>query len=533
MASKPTASTKGFPPKPPEGAFKGISPALLDAKYFFQGNIEVTKDGSINADFGIVDPKDRYYVDKKFHPFCPGSEEKLQFIDGRTLGAILLTPKLESLSIYGQDRFVYEVLKRRMAAPSNLNLTASCILDSVEGIQCLVGLIRRNQLVTVGVGNPVPIWHNNKEKPPSYSGEKELIFTRLDLFDEICSALKSTDTLRSFKGFPYGFPAPLHDKLSRNFIDALYENKSIVEVIFTQAGYMSADDNPDDLCKGNTWFFGSKITNSAIIKLLKRNAEMQKMNKAVSVGDSPAGSSWSPSRCPMKLAKSIFLNKFAVPVPSLNPKMDRCFCQKCHKARRDKPWYMRGKPAQKYELPVGWCRIGLGPTFGIGFAQANEVFEKWHVSYHGTTKASASQIINGGLLLLKAGDVALGGSKLGVKAGHILKKFKRINKHTKKEELFDPNQIFTSPSIRYSAHPAYAKLFVCASPDDPKVRLGVQFAFQCRQRPGSYSIGQETVGARATKLDPLFPNSMLEFYTKENPGVVIVGLLMKITVLRK
>eukprot|EP00940_MAST-03C_sp_MAST-3C-sp2_P002541 g2541.t1 len=531
MASKTTASTKGFPPKPPEGAFKGISPALLDAKYFFSGNVEVTKDGSINADICIVDPKGRQFVDKKFHPFRPNSDEKCQFIDGRTLAAILLSPKLESLDIWGEDkRFVYEVLKRRMTAQSNLNLTALCILDSVEGIQCLVGLIRRNQLVTVGLGNPIPIWHNNKEKPPSYSGEKELIFTRLDLFDEICSALKATDTLRSFKGFPYGFPAPLHDKLSRNFIDALYENKSIVEVIFTQAGYMKADDNPE---APSTVWFGSEITNSAIIKLLKRNAEMQKMNKAVSVGDSPAGSSWSPSRCPMKLAKSIFLSKFIVPTSLLNPKTDRCFCQKCHKARRDKPWYMRGKPAQKYELPVGWCRIGLVPTFGMAFAQANEVFEKWHVSYHGTTKASGSQIMKGGLLLLKAGDVALGGSKLGVRAGHILKKFKRINKHTRKEELFDPNQIFTSPSIRYSAHPAYAKIFVCASPDDPKVRLGVQFAFQCRQRPGSYSIGQETVGAGATKLDPHFPNSMLEFYTRENPGVVIVGLLMKITVLRK
>jgi hypothetical protein len=59
-----------------------------------------------------------------------------------------------------------------------------------------------------------------------------------------------------------------------------------------------------------------------------------------------------------------------------------------------------------------------------------------------------------------------------------------------------------------------------------------RFVFQCRQRPGSYCIGQETVGAarRGVRVDPVFENREIEWYTKENVGVVLTGLLMIIDV---
>jgi hypothetical protein len=57
-----------------------------------------------------------------------------------------------------------------------------------------------------------------------------------------------------------------------------------------------------------------------------------------------------------------------------------------------------------------------------------------------------------------------------------------------------------------------------------------QVAFQVRMRPGCYGIGQETVGT-AVPFDPTstYPNASLEWYTKEVPGVILTGLLVKCT----
>eukprot|EP01084_Bolivina_argentea_P269569 458179_1 len=119
---------------------------------------------------------------------------------------------------------------------------------------------------------------------------------------------------------------------------------------------------------------------------------------------------------------------------------------------------------------------------------------------------------------------------LGIHSEHIAEPFKRFNKYSKKEELFDPNQIYISPSIKYCGHNTYAKKYYCSHPDDSNRTLSIQFAFQLRIRPGSYTIGQETVGAavRGIRLDDNFSNNELEWYTKENVGIVLYGLLLKI-----
>jgi hypothetical protein len=125
--------------------------------------------------------------------------------------------------------------------------------------------------------------------------------------------------------------------------------------------------------------------------------------------------------------------------------------------------------------------------------------------------------------------VALGGLELGIAAGHIPKPTTRTNRHTGERENFDPNQVFTSPSMRYSyaGHGAYSRTWMCSHPDKPGTQLAVKFAFQCRQRPGSYAIGQQTVAAKCT-LDDGFSNDELEWYTKENSAIVIQGLLVNI-----
>ena len=231
-----------------------------------------------------------------------------------------------------------------------------------------------------------------------------------------------------------------------------------------------------------------------------------------------------------KLAK--LLVKALLPAVHQNyfdPAGDSCFCESCHAARGDEPAYTRG--GRPYLIPVGWHRIGLAVI--KGFVEEHKVFDSWENSFHGTNLFSAKKIISNKLTLLVAGDVALGGVELGVVDGHIQEPFERTNKYTGKKELFNPNQIFSSPSILYSGDPEFSKAFTPTEatgvPD--KDRLQVQLAFQLRQRPGSYSIGQETIlkDGDDRRIDPLISNDELEYYTRERGGHIIHGLLVKIS----
>jgi len=109
----------------------------------------------------------------------------------------------------------------------------------------------------------------------------------------------------------------------------------------------------------------------------------------------------------------------------------------------------------------------------------------------------------------------------------IRKPFKRLNRHSKAEELFDPHQIFCSPSIRYCDLPQYAKVtrFVAESGCAYKAKV----AFQLRLRPGTYAVGQQTVGAEGA-IDPYISNDSIEWYTKgtEHASHVLTGLMVKL-----
>lgn len=247
------------------------------------------------------------------------------------------------------------------------------------------------------------------------------------------------------------------------------------------------------------------------------------MNATVAAGQ--VDGDWDGS-CPCDLVRHLMGAKFNIHRSFFNISGDTCFCESCHKKSGNRVLYSRGEPPSRYVLPVGWMRLGL--KVHEGFAESNDIFRKWHISYHGTTASNLEPLFRGGLQLLKPGDVALGGAAIGIRPGHIPRTIRRKNLYTGLEEDFDVNQVFTSPSIRYSSHPAYAQQFVVDHPFRSGVRLGMRFVFQCRQRPNSYKIGHETVGARDIKLDPHFDNKELEWYTKENSGVVLCGICVQL-----
>lgn len=130
-----------------------------------------------------------------------------------------------------------------------------------------------------------------------------------------------------------------------------------------------------------------------------------------------------------------------------------CYCEPCMEARSDGMVYWRGVPSSAYVAPKGWARAGLR----VGGTQAKAVgaFDKWHVAYHGTKVDSVCGIMRTGCLA-KPGDTVLDGIRIGIRDGHILREFERDNKHTGKRERFNPNQIFLSPVIAYSALSQYA-----------------------------------------------------------------------------
>jgi len=235
------------------------------------------------------------------------------------------------------------------------------------------------------------------------------------------------------------------------------------------------------------------------------------------------------SKCPMPLCQSLLRSHFKFDSSYFDNKTPlSCFCLKCHKQRKDENTYKRGKPPSIYVLPVGWVRFNLSvPQYKVN---EHKIFDEWHVSYHGTGEYGVRGIFRSGLTLLKPGDVALGGEELKEQNDHISKPFKRINKFTNAEETFDKNQIFTSPSIAYASLSTYAKPFYISDPNDKNITYQLQFVFQLRQRPGSYNIGQETVGAAVSgiKLDKYVDNNEIEWYTKENVAIVLTGLLLRI-----
>lgn len=197
-----------------------------------------------------------------------------------------------------------------------------------------------------------------------------------------------------------------------------------------------------------------------------------------------------------------------------DPRYDRCFCTECHASRGDKLYYTRGKPPKDYGIPIGWCRFGLKVHHR---ALALDVFNKWHVAFHGTRVESVSAILECGDLLIP-GDVALGGRKLSEEEGHF--------NDNRKPSGFDTKQIFVSPSVRYSGHNCYAKTKSFSDPLTTK-KLNAKAVLQLCINPDSYQVGPQTIAA-TSEIDPKFSNQEIEWSTKERGSIILYGLLVKL-----
>ncbi|XP_077863760.1 neuralized-like protein 4 [Saccoglossus kowalevskii] len=197
-----------------------------------------------------------------------------------------------------------------------------------------------------------------------------------------------------------------------------------------------------------------------------------------------------------------------------NKDHDMCYCDDCHSERGDDLYYTRGDPPKEYALPIGWCRFALDIPKR---AKDLDVFNKWHVAFHGTTKEAVESILQHGDLLMP-GDELMNGHTLGERDGHI--------KPENAPEGFDKKQLFLSPSIRYSGRDVYALRSVYKD-TLTGITYNAKIAFQVCINPGKYNVGAETIDA-LEQIDSAFSNDEIEWFTKKRGCVIMYRLLIKL-----
>lgn len=187
-------------------------------------------------------------------------------------------------------------------------------------------------------------------------------------------------------------------------------------------------------------------------------------------------------------------------------RFNRCYCSDCYPESLKDSLTEGGS---LYVIPREWCRFGLhvDPLR----TKVDHIWKDWIVSYHGTTAEAAESVITHGQFLVP-GDKRLDGEKIAIREGHIPEKY----------------HIYTSPTMAYSGHPCYCKPKLFRSSITNKVYLA-RVAIQCRQKPGTFQVQAETIGAGTKRICPIIPNSQVEIYTTVRASVVPYGLLIHLT----
>jgi hypothetical protein len=161
----------------------------------------------------------------------------------------------------------------------------------------------------------------------------------------------------------------------------------------------------------------------------------------------------------------------------------------------------------KYVIPRGWVRFGL--YVDDAQAEAENIWKKWVVSYHGTSPLAAKSIIEHHQFLLP-GDQCISGTIIRIREGHIPNKF----------------QVYTSPTIAYSGHDIYSPSIPFRSATGQSYQAKI--VLQCRQQPDTYKIQAETIGAGSRRLCSIIPNSEVEYFTEVRSSIVPYGLLIRV-----
>lgn len=187
------------------------------------------------------------------------------------------------------------------------------------------------------------------------------------------------------------------------------------------------------------------------------------------------------------------------PKEYFNAAFNRCYCYQCYPEERVDFYNVANAP---YVIPRGWVRFGL--YVDDVKARVEDIWNSWIISYHGTNVDAAKSIVAHRQFLL-SGDKCEDGRKLRTRCPDL----------------------YTSPTIKYSARDAYARptLFISSS----NVRYQAKVVFQCKQKLGTFKTQGATGGARRDKhLCDVIPNDKIELYTNIRASVIPYGLMVQL-----
>ena len=185
---------------------------------------------------------------------------------------------------------------------------------------------------------------------------------------------------------------------------------------------------------------------------------------------------------------------------------NRCYCSQCYPSSQRDTLQTAG---YLYVIPRQWCRFGL--HVDQVRVRVNQIWDKWIITYHGTSAIAAQSIVAHQQFLVP-GDRCIDGSMIAIRPGHIK----------------DKNQIYTSPTIAYSSNSVYCPTQRFRSRITNKT-YDAKMVLQCRQEPGTFNVQGETIGAGTVRLCRFIPNDEIEFYTITRAAIVAYGLLIELT----
>jgi len=186
--------------------------------------------------------------------------------------------------------------------------------------------------------------------------------------------------------------------------------------------------------------------------------------------------------------------------------------------KEDENWCIE-KAERPYFSPSGWRRYGFYPDIpGESEGEVEEIMQKWHVAYHGTSYTNIDSIVTNGLLPPGA---VIDGKEIAVLHGTAGASGKK--------------SIYLSPSIMYSAHWAYTNP---SKYKDPKTGeyFYYYYVLQVRVKPRSFRVQGNTLWKggwddKSVCYDPRFGTDELEwiFDGKDADNIRVTGLMVRKT----
>lgn len=220
---------------------------------------------------------------------------------------------------------------------------------------------------------------------------------------------------------------------------------------------------------------------------------------------------------PDRSALLFVLEEIGLPLPleALEMRQDRTFA-KTGPNTVEKPGggdetigpYNRG--GLPYYMPAGWTRHGFSMD-----TDCMSGVDEWNVGFIGSRGLLAKSIVEAAQ------------PKVSRRAATAQVMLMVEDSPSTTTFSLERSPAMVSPSVEYASCAAFSSIVKLPAFRDTWCRV----AFQCRVRPGSFSVREESVGWSAlygTQIDPHYANSDLEWWVGDSRDVVVYGVLTQL-----